>query len=124
MAAAEKYQVDLDWANDNDQYGEMSALARGLEVLMLVEHGCGGGWPILRFTGDLEQIQALVREYTDSVGVPSDLDADDVARIIEGVEIIPLCDVCGLPETATRCVFDGICTGCDDRNYGANEEDE
>jgi hypothetical protein len=68
--------VDLDWCTDHDpadaeaavnamidEHGTRTAWARGLHVATIDPHGPAGGWPVLRFTGGIHEVRALVKAY-------------------------------------------------------------
>lgn len=73
-----RFFIDLDWCpavaadvKDDAEFLEYAksdatevAKEHGLEApLMVTSHGPGGGLPIMRFIGELEQIRSLVEEY-------------------------------------------------------------
>lgn len=67
--------VDLDLVVDeSDDVRDVAAdLATGLHVTFttLVEHGPAGGWPVVRFSGPLDQVQELVRRYENESNEPT-----------------------------------------------------
>lgn len=58
--------IELDVAYDKDisEVGEF-AQEHGVEYKIIEEHGPGGGWPVVQFTGNKENMKNLVLAYAD-----------------------------------------------------------
>jgi len=105
MAPSEKWILDLDWANENDPIGISAAFRLDLARETLVEVGPGGGWPIIRFSGEFNKLNTLRNEY--------DPHNDS------GCEILQMCDCCDAVDNDD--IMDGICAMCRSDSILANE---
>jgi hypothetical protein len=73
MKATTTNHLDLDWADETDPDASIFAAKHDVTATVINPHGPSGGWPIVRFTGDYDDLIKVLRAYDPT----SDLDPNE-----------------------------------------------